>query len=634
MFKYFAIISILLYSYVSFGQVVTVPLSTNPEIKNYSKELIPKKKRGDESLYLPFFDDFSDSYVYPKEELWMDKNVFINSNGNSLLTKYLPLSIGVATFDALDKNGDLYANAVYQNPYVADTLTSLPLNLDPTDANNQPFNPASIFLSFYYQPQGGGDMPEEKDSLRLEFYSPQFDEWKTVWAKEGSPVSSYEQVIIQVSGERYLQDKFQFRFTNIVTLSDNSKPGMVSNCDFWNIDYVYIDKDRTADDLIHHDIAFRYQPVSFLNEYEAMPWTHFKQNPATHIKNDNLFYIKNNDNIKRLIDARTLTITDSRNGNEQFFDVGAVNINDNNDYHETFTPADFNTLYQFDSPFEDYAEFEIKAKLETDDYDTPSNNMVTYNQAFYNFYAYDDGTAEMGWGLDGEGTKNGFVAYKFTNYNTEDNLIGINMFFNRVLYDVNDNNYFILKVWEDDAGKPGNLIYEQFGLIPLYDDQLNRYITYEFEEETIVPESYYIGWEKTKTRMLNIGYDTDRRASDKIFYNITGEWIQYDEEQQGALMLRPVFGSFTNQPVSAIELELTDFSIYPNPATDYVRIQMSNDISDDAFINIFDINGKLCKTVDANQMQIDVGSIPNGVYFIELKSSEKHYNRKKLVILR
>lgn len=95
-------------------------------------------------LELPFFDDFSVTQVYPDHENWSDRNVFINND-----YPVNPVSIGVATFDAIDHTGSLYEQASAM-PFVADHLTSGPVNMDYLPGD-------SIYLSFFYQPQGKGD---------------------------------------------------------------------------------------------------------------------------------------------------------------------------------------------------------------------------------------------------------------------------------------------------------------------------------------------------------------------------------------------------------------------------------------------------------------------------------------------
>src|SRR5687767_6429149 len=62
-------------------------------------------RRSAITLQLPFIDDFSYStkQIYPAQGRWTDEMVFINSGmGRN------PQSIGVATFDGLNKNGYPY----------------------------------------------------------------------------------------------------------------------------------------------------------------------------------------------------------------------------------------------------------------------------------------------------------------------------------------------------------------------------------------------------------------------------------------------------------------------------------------------------------------------------------------------
>ena len=73
-----------------------------------------------------------------------------------------PVFVGVATFDCLNKNGEIYERA-NSYTFIADTLVSRYINLDYSPSD-------SIYLSFYYQPQGlAYDPPEERDSLVLNF---------------------------------------------------------------------------------------------------------------------------------------------------------------------------------------------------------------------------------------------------------------------------------------------------------------------------------------------------------------------------------------------------------------------------------------------------------------------------------
>ena len=129
--------------------------------------------RGD-ALHLPFVDDFSNYTGYPNPALWQDRYAFVNRS-----FAIQPPTLGVATLDALDENGNVYAHADGAG-FKADNLTSLPIRLDYNFTLSREMRASdSLYFSFYYQPAGGslagvewerlGNRPEGRDSLVLEF---------------------------------------------------------------------------------------------------------------------------------------------------------------------------------------------------------------------------------------------------------------------------------------------------------------------------------------------------------------------------------------------------------------------------------------------------------------------------------
>ena len=114
---------------------------------------------------LPFFDDFKQPGIFPDTARWMNNDVYINSD-----FALFPPSWGAATFDAIDSKGNIYGNA---NPlqFKADQLISRPIRLDSIfSPSKKALSPAdSIYLSFYYQPEGIGNDPQPQDSLVLHF---------------------------------------------------------------------------------------------------------------------------------------------------------------------------------------------------------------------------------------------------------------------------------------------------------------------------------------------------------------------------------------------------------------------------------------------------------------------------------
>lgn len=69
--------------------------------------------------------------------------------------------------------------------------------------------------------------------------------------------------------------------------------------------------------------------------------------------------------------------------------------------------------------------------------------------------------------------------------------------------------------------------------------------------------------------------------------------------------------------VNVAELNGKSFNFYPNPASEYVKI--NSEISDEAEVNIYDMTGRCVKNVrisDVNSATINISDIPEGVYFV------------------
>jgi hypothetical protein len=552
-FCYLALTGYLLFRYMPVdSQEFLIPA---PIVDPGSQQHAYRLKAGNmDTLELPFFDDFSKNHGYPDPALWSDDYAFIN---NSFPDD--PVSIGVATLDAIDNTGHL--NGDSKIPFESDFLTSMPLNLDYPNQND-------TWLSFFYQPQGFGDNPEPEDSLIVEFYSPVSEEWKSVWSAEGDTVAPFNQVWIQVADTLYFHAGFRFRFKNYASLTiDQRWPGYESNVDQWNIDYVYLNKGRSQSDSSIKDVSMITDLPSILKSYESLPWRHFPSAYLTEIRPTLKISYRNNDTITRNV-TRFLEIKDLLSGSAPYiFSGGAVNV-------EAKTKEEYEFLfnYPFDENNKDSAIFKLKSYLVTDEDDYKWNDTVIRYQVFKNYYAYDDGTAEFGYGLSGEGTSGAALAYRFKTYK-EDTLRSVMMYFNRTLNNISQV-YFNLAVWDNDKenDRPGNLIYSMSGYRPEYYDELNKYYTYNFDTLLIVSDIFYVGWIQPNTVLLNVGFDRNKNNRNKIFYNLGQEWV--NTSFNGSLMIRPVLGKETGWPVSVNPMIRNEVRVYPNPATDFIRIKI------------------------------------------------------------
>ena len=242
-------------SFCSFSQEIVSVLKSREHNENISFKNLASSKLTS----FPFFDDFSNSNI--SNNNWTDRSILIN---NSYAIN--PISSGVATFDGLDSNGFAYDISVTNSYGIADYLTSREINISNLD---------SIFLMFFYQPQGVGDFPQNQDSLVLEFLDDSL-KWNRVWAVNGSSYHPFEKKVIFINDNKYLHQNFRFRFFNYATLS--------GNFDHWNLDYVLLDKFNSVSDTNElNDVAFVGKHGSLLKRYTQMPWKHFLNNESTEL---------------------------------------------------------------------------------------------------------------------------------------------------------------------------------------------------------------------------------------------------------------------------------------------------------------------------------------------------------------
>lgn len=615
--KIVILVVITLSSLLMFAQETVVDCG-NPILKEHCKknpELISLRNTQEvDTLDLPFFDDFANSSIYPDETHWIDIFAYINDD-----YPIDPVSIGVATLDAIGASGEVYTHLPSLSSGIADYFTSAPIDLAVLSED-------SVYMSFYYQAGGNGNTPEERDSLVLQFNTPD-TVWHSVWhVAGGEAMDTFNIVMLPIVEEYYLKKGFQFRFLNYASVSTNYEPSWISNTDVWHLDYIRIDTARTYDDTLGNDVAFIKNFDSMLLEFESMPWSHFNVDPERYMLDTVTWIYKNSWNVEYNIN-RQVEIFDDLNSTVEFF-----MLNDNENI-EALSTIDYSRRvnYIFDSEDDDSARFEITGFISPDgdisDYKYRWNDTVRYYQNFYNYYAYDDGTAEKGYGITGQGTAYASLAYQFTPAKA-DTLKGVYIYFNQVLDEAN-RKYFFLTVWGNDNGFPGDTLVQRVGIRPEYSDEINGYTYYSLDTALYVDTTFYIGWVKTTDDMLNCGLDLNNDAGQHLFYNVTGEW--QNSAVVGALMIRPVFG---HEPVDLSDIETpvvkSDFDLYPNPATDYLNVSTFDEYHS---MHIYDAVGRLVMSSD-NSEQVFVGDLQAGTYFVKLESDFNVFKTKKFLILR
>jgi hypothetical protein len=76
-----------------------------------------------------------------------------------------------------------------------------------------------------------------------------------------------------------------------------------------------------------------------------------------------------------------------------------------------------------------------------------------------------------------------------------------------------------------------------------------------------------------------------------------------------------------------------EFSLYPNPASDIVTLNIENPSTADLTLNIYNVIGNLVKSemLKQNQQQINIGNLSNGIYMVAIKSKDLTENRRLII---
>jgi hypothetical protein len=579
--------------------VIQTNLTANPVLTDKWNELQAKGfvKAAPVMDTIPFLDDFSYPGPYPNPAHWQDNLVFINRT-----YAYSPPTIGVATFDGLNEKGYPYNFLASQNSSaLADSLTSNPIDLEyPVDD--------SIYFSFYYQPQGRGNSPASKDSLVLEFKSPDNTSWDHIWSKTGSTITfkdtlNWKLVMIPITNSIYLKKGFQFRFKNYATVS--------GNLDHWHIDYVYLNRLRKITDTDFQDVSYVYDHPSLIKNYQVMPWKQytpaFSQTSIVTLAKNNESKPKNVGSIYRIKD---------KNGTALYTLPGSKNVGPFSQDGYYKIKYKFDTVPGFVIPaLTGPTSYFVEAILSSPPDIRTANDTLRHEQKFGNYFAYDDGTAETAFGL----TKpNAELAIKFE-LNVTDTLRYVDIYFNPILTDASLYT-FNLKVWADGGGVPGTELFTSGVLKPRYSmGGVNTIIRYGLNTSLILnPGVFYVGFIQSSNSPLNVGMDLNTNNQYNTFYNVGTGWNTMPIA--GSAILHPVFGSdSTVISVSEIDEQKQSLAIYPNPAVNDLHVRMADLTNQKVTYSIIDVFGREVENKTLiTPATIDITNLSKGIYFIRM----------------
>jgi hypothetical protein len=585
------------------AQLELVPLGPYPTLNAQT----PTSSARTQALTLPFFDDFSTVNTSPDPRLWVGgSGVYIN---NTLTTNHP--SVNIATFDGLNAQGVPYNFTNEQSQGESDTLASLPIDLGGLSAAD------SVYLSFYWQAKGLGELPDLNDTLRLEFLD-RNNQWVTVWKRAGAEFDSlFQQSFVPVREAAYLHAGFQFRFRAF---------GRQSGAfDTWHIDYVYLNKNRSLTDRFIKDVAVRKPLTSLLQHYSAMPFRQYFADPAANtadsVRTDivNLF---NNFNFTSF----TFTVVDRTTNRElqRYQEPVSVLIaaqqtqNKSVGIQPLAKPANAQQLrvrYKFDL-------------LTTDDQNPTiptvnlrRNDTLSAYTDLTDYYAYDDGSAEFGVRMN---QRLGRTVVQFVN-TVPDTLGGIRMALVPFRRDVS-GQAFTVQVWSNRNGRPDQVLYQKS--VPVrYGATRSEFTEYVFDEGVAVTDTFYVGWLQISEDALAVGFDRNSPlGGQRLFTNLSQEWT-LNNGLSGSVMIRPFFGGKASGVITPVEpVPTLNVAVYPNPTPGVIQWD-NHSIKQ---IDIFSLQGINVRTLypTAGQTEASLADLPEGMYILRISDGTRTKTQK------
>ena len=626
---------VLMSPYISQAQLVLKPIiKSSSALRQFQTQ---DNTRDSIPINLPFWDDFSYSDSHP-DTLWVSSSGVLINNTWSVNSP----TIGVATFDGTDASGAPYAIDRFR-PEVNDSLVSRPINLSIEDPN--------IVLSFYYQKAGLGREPSNQDPFSLYFRSEPNAEWELIWQVNGNEVPNTDEFFHErfTLADRFKTPEFQFRFDNI-----GSPTGAF---DIWHLDYVYLNarRETSIENEPLPDQAIASPLTDLLGEYTVLPKNQFDalmdnefSAPNFELSNfddrdfepdyqfnlyrlDNLFINVNDSTTesritKNLIHTETVTNTLVLPGtvaSRRLYSLTSLKRDDLVEIAGLDSVSLESEIILTNSANGFFPDGQ-GGELNNSSYNYRLNDTIRNQITLDDQLGYDDGTAEIAVGVN---KINGRVAQFFT-IPKPDVVTGFVIHF-PVVGDLPGEilsfRAAIVKELTDSVAGPDIIIEGDY--VIQTGTERNRFTTYEFPSFGVVDSSFFLVIEQRSPEFFPIGLDANNDNSDRIFFQIGESWEQNNPAEtmvQGTLMLRPIFGETEGILSVKEDVKLEEVVVYPNPATDRVKISGAFD-----FYRLRNLDGKTI--IRGPETVIEVNQIPEGIYFLEI-SMNKESIFKKIII--
>jgi hypothetical protein len=526
-----------------------------------------------------------------------------------------PLSFNIASFDGIAANGKPYNFEIPTAIGTADVLTSKPIDL------RYGAGTSKVVLSFYLQPQGYGERPDKDDKFTVlgKNVSGQWDIIREYEVRDNW--KGFEFQSIPVIEAKFFHENFQLRFQVTTRLS--------GQYDVWNIDYIWLDKDREVNSERIVDIALSNAPDYLIKDYTAMPIAHFYQKSllrdTIHASLNHLYDLTPNpifyniilsDALSKQVIGNLLARDSSILVKENVKQIGLRGF-----------PTKFAKIPQNKARLHLKTEIFVntREKIITNGFSTLHNDTLSTTTVLDNYYAYDDGSAEYGVSFN---QKFGKIACEFDNIKA-DQLTHIDLLFVPLGTNINRETYN-LYVWKKiniggGSNKDSTLLVQN--IILNYADSINKFTRIALNRPISLTEGkFYIGVEQLSDKHLTFGFDKNIDNSKKIYVNVNNQWLQ-PQNIAGSLMIRPVFRANTITATDDTPNLAAHVVVFPNPTQGILqvtgmnieKIQLLNSVGQVVIQQAFDVG---------ETPQLDIKHLPDGLYILYLQNQEKTVVRR------
>lgn len=599
------------------GQVVIQPLGAEPPHRAAPGRTAA---RPTATLPLPFFDDFSQ-----QPEGLPDAQRWELSGGTLVNNRYprRPPTKAVATLDGLDEQGRARGPVSFIGE--GDLLTSQPLNLRSLTAAD------NVYLSFFWQagslvgpPAPSGTRPV---ALYVDFLD-QDQQWQQVWqVRSTGDTTNFRFKALPVNQPEFLHEAFRFRF--------RTNGYQFTNRDAWSVDYVRLDRNRTATDSTFRDIAVSRALPSALKRYTAMPVAQFNQNAAQELTDRTGTTANSFDVGPAPTPIRwTGTLEVLPGGPTVQFLSGGASI----DANSRQLPV-LGSVRPASVPLTSTPKFlRQRITLATNENNalTQSNDTISRVTELGTYFAYDDGTAETSVSLPPAST--GPVSYLAQRFdlNQPDQIRAIRLY---LVPSTAGGRTISLNLWDDDGtGKPAATPKATKSFTtPASLPGGPAFVEISFDAPVPVSSRFYVGYGEAATQNnVAFGFDLNNAPpAGYLLLNALGTWSTLSTatatRPAGALMLRPVTGSTITGTAAPAEVAAA-YQLYPNPTPDgRVRVQGRY-----ARATALDALGRVVweqPAAEQGQPELTLPPLPAGVYFVRLALPDGQLVTKRLSVL-